>query len=193
MPETLFLLDLETDAAARHATLRLRDGDGIHIDAHEVALDAHAPSLWAGLFDTRRHVARMKDVEAPEAQLAALGRFLGESVLGPGIVTKLAEGVGQRTVLVRLPDPTRDDLAAAFARVRSTRGRTARALPAAPQTPPRPYVRATCRRRLSTSASCAMVSPSPCPTSRPGPPAFVPTSTRTSRSSPIGPRNATSW
>ena len=117
MPDTLFLLDLETDAAARRATLRLRDRDGIHLAAHEVALDAHAPSLWAGLFDTRRHVARMKDVEAPEAQLATLGQFLGDHVLGPGIVTELAEGVRQRTVLVRLPDPTKDDLAAAFARV----------------------------------------------------------------------------
>jgi len=59
----------------------------------------------------------MKDVAAPEAQLAALGQFLGEHVLGPRIAGQLAEGVDQRTVLVRLPDPTGDDLAAAFARV----------------------------------------------------------------------------
>jgi tetratricopeptide (TPR) repeat protein len=117
MPDALFLLDLETHAPDRRATLRLRDRDGVFLAAHEVALDAHAPSRWAGLFDTRRHVARMKDVEAPEAQLAALGRFLGEHVLGPGIAAKLAEGVHQRTVLVRLPDPSGDDLAAAFARV----------------------------------------------------------------------------
>jgi tetratricopeptide (TPR) repeat protein len=113
----LFILDLETDAAARRARLRLQDADGIHLAAHEVALDAHAPSLWSGLFDTRRHVARMKGVEAPEAQLENLGRFLGEHVLGAGIAGKLAEGGGQRTVLVRLPGPAGNELAADFARV----------------------------------------------------------------------------
>jgi tetratricopeptide (TPR) repeat protein len=95
----------------------LLHGDGREIAAHEVSLDAHPPSMWSGLFDTRRHVSRMRDVEAPEAQLAALGRFLGEHVLGREIAAALAEGVDQRTVLVRLPDPEGDGLAAAFARV----------------------------------------------------------------------------
>ena len=74
----LFILDVTTEPATRRATLRLQDSDGIHLAAHEVVLDEHPPSVWSGLFDTQRHIARMKDVEPPEAQLAALGRFLGE-------------------------------------------------------------------------------------------------------------------
>jgi alpha-D-ribose 1-methylphosphonate 5-triphosphate synthase subunit PhnG len=64
MPDALFLLDLESDATARRATLRLQDGDGVHLGAHDVALADHPPAKWAALFDTRRHVTRMKDVEA---------------------------------------------------------------------------------------------------------------------------------
>src|SRR5262245_57956776 len=113
----LFILDLATDTPARRATLRLKDEHGVHLAAHQVALDDPAPALWSGLFDTRRHVDRVKDVEARALQLAGLGQFLGEHVLGSGIAGKLAEGLDQRTVLVRLPDPTQNDLAAAFARV----------------------------------------------------------------------------
>jgi tetratricopeptide (TPR) repeat protein len=112
----LFILDVTT-GSDRTATLHLQDGDGSHVAVNEVSLDAHPPSMWSGLFDTRRHVSRMRDVEAPEAQLAALGRFLGEHVLGREIAAALAAGVDQRTVLVRLPDPEGDGLAAAFARV----------------------------------------------------------------------------
>jgi hypothetical protein len=114
---SLFLLDVETHAADRRARLRLLDENEVHLGAHEVALADHPAAMWSGLFDTRRHVARMRGVESPEAQLVALGRFLGEGVLGDEIAGKLAEGVAQRTVLVRLPDPTDDRLAAAFARV----------------------------------------------------------------------------
>jgi hypothetical protein len=113
---TLFILDVTT-GSDRTATLRLQDADGSHVATNEVSLDAHPPSMWSGLFDTRRHVSRLRDVEAPEAQLAALGRFLGEHVLGRDIAAALAEGVDQRTVLVRLPDPEGNGLAAAFARV----------------------------------------------------------------------------
>jgi tetratricopeptide (TPR) repeat protein len=116
-PTRLFILDLETDTAARCVTLRLHHEDGRFVAAHEVALDAHPASRWAALFDTQWHVRRMKDVEPPEAQLAALGRFLGEHVLGPGIVGALAEGVTPRTVLIRLPNAMHDLLAAAFAQV----------------------------------------------------------------------------
>jgi tetratricopeptide (TPR) repeat protein len=113
----LFILDVETDAATRRATLRLQDGDGVHLGAQVVTLDDPRPALWSALFDTRRHVAAFRDVEAPEAQLAAIGRFLGDHVLGPVIAGKLAEGKDRRTLLVRLPDPAHDALAAAFARV----------------------------------------------------------------------------
>jgi hypothetical protein len=113
----LFILDLSTDAAASRVTLRLQNEGGRELDEHAVTLADHRPALWEGLFDTRRHVRRMASVEAPEAQLAALGRFLGEKVLGAGIARRLAEGEDQRTVLVRLPDPGGDDLAAALARV----------------------------------------------------------------------------
>src|SRR5262249_31097013 len=61
----LFPLDVATDSAARRAALRLQDDHGAHLGAHEVALADHRPALWAGLFDTRRHVTRMKDVAPP--------------------------------------------------------------------------------------------------------------------------------
>jgi tetratricopeptide (TPR) repeat protein len=112
----MFILDVTT-GSADVATLRLQDGEGRHVAAHEVSLAAHAPSLWEAVFDTRQHVARMMNVEAPAAVLAKVGAFLGEQVLGRGIAAALAAGRGQRTLLVRLPDPTRDGLAAKLARV----------------------------------------------------------------------------
>ena len=101
MRAPLFVLDVETEAEARRATLRFQDGEGDELETRVVALDEHAASRWSALFDTRRHVRRMRDVEAPEAQLAELGRFLGEEVLGAGISRRLAEGLDQRTLLVR--------------------------------------------------------------------------------------------
>jgi tetratricopeptide (TPR) repeat protein len=112
----LFILDLET-RDEQHATLRLGDAQGNPLDAWELDLAQHPPARWAALFDTGRHVRHMRDVAAPEAQLDELGRFLGEQVLGPGIAARLAAGDAHRTLLVRLPDPERDRLAAAFARV----------------------------------------------------------------------------
>jgi tetratricopeptide (TPR) repeat protein len=112
----MFILDVTT-GSADVATLRLQDGEGRHVAAHEVSLAAHAPSLWEAVFDTRQHVGRMMNVEAPAAVLAKVGAFLGEHVLGRGIAAALAAGRGQRTLLVRLPDPTRDGLAAKLARV----------------------------------------------------------------------------
>lgn len=99
-----FVLDVATDPARRRVTLRLHNEHGALRATHEVALDAHPPALWAGLFDTRRYVARTRDVEAPEALLARLGRFLGEQVLGPEIARELAAGLEPRTLLVQVPD-----------------------------------------------------------------------------------------
>ncbi|MFO0759178.1 MAG: hypothetical protein U0359_21990, partial [Byssovorax sp.] len=114
---TLFTLDVETDAEKRRAVLRLADEAGRHLGAHEVEVDKHRPSFWSGLFDTRRHVRRLWWAKEPAEQLVELGGFLGEHVLGGEIARVLAEGIDQRTVLVRLPDPKEDWLAAAFARV----------------------------------------------------------------------------
>jgi tetratricopeptide (TPR) repeat protein len=110
----LFILDIKI-GSARTATLRLRDEHGTQVGVHEVALDAHAPSMWEAVFDTRRHV--VTGVEAPAVVLAKVGAFLGEHVLGSGIAAALAKGPGHSRLLVRLPDPTHDALAARFARV----------------------------------------------------------------------------
>jgi hypothetical protein len=113
---TLFTLDVSTDPAARHATLRLGDGEGRHLAAHEVALSAHPPAQWTAAFETRAHVRRMaRRGAAPEQQLDELGAFLGAHVLGPDIAGRLAAGIEARTLLVRLPDVPDDRLAVAFA------------------------------------------------------------------------------
>jgi tetratricopeptide (TPR) repeat protein len=113
---TLFTLDVSTDPAARHATLRLGDGEGRHLAAHEVALSAHPPAQWTAAFETRAHVRRMARRGAtPDQQLDALGAFLGEHVLGPDIAGRLAAGIDARTLLVRVPDAPDDPLAVAFA------------------------------------------------------------------------------
>ena len=46
----LFTLDVLTDPAARRVVLRLADGDGRHLAAHEVDLGAHPPARWAAAF-----------------------------------------------------------------------------------------------------------------------------------------------
>ncbi len=111
----LFTLDITTDPAARRATVRLADGDGRHLGAHEVDLGAHPPARWEAAFDTRAHLRRMKRTAPPEQQLAELGAFVGEHVLGPAIAARLASGIDARTLLVRIPDDPNDALAAGFA------------------------------------------------------------------------------
>jgi hypothetical protein len=112
-----FTLDVDTDPAARRAVLRLRDGAGVHLAAGEVDVGKSSSPLWPVLFDAGRHVRRMQRAEPAKDHIAELGRFLGEHVLGPSIAAELARGIHQRTVLIRLADPSADSLAAAFARV----------------------------------------------------------------------------
>jgi hypothetical protein len=113
----LFTLDVLTDPAARRVVLRLADGDGRHLAAHEVDLGAHPPARWAAAFDTRGHLRRTARLAAPAEQLDELGGFLGADVLGPDIAGHLTDGVGARTLLVRVPDAPQDPLAAGFARI----------------------------------------------------------------------------
>src|SRR5262245_7986694 len=122
----IFVLDVETDPQALAADLRLTDEHSRQLGAHQVRLADHPPSLWEGLFDTREHVQRYAGALQLDGQtqpatadqlLERLGVFLGERVLGPDIVGRLAQGRQHRTLLVRLPDPRSDLLAAAFARV----------------------------------------------------------------------------
>lgn len=118
-----FELAVATDPGAGVIHLRLLDGDGCQVAAHQVRLADHAAALWEGLFDTRAHVeryaggTRFTDHPAtPEELLERLGLFLGREVLGPEITAALAAGVHQRTLLVRQPS-AQDPLAAACARV----------------------------------------------------------------------------
>src|SRR5262245_39210277 len=122
----VYALDVVTDPKAMTATLKLKDVHEIFLAGNEVKLADHEASLWEGLFDTRRHVRRYAEHSLPDGQttpataeqlLERLGVFLGEHVLGKGVTAKLADGMGHRTLLVRLPDPRSDVLAAAFARV----------------------------------------------------------------------------
>ena len=89
----LFTLDLET-TGDRRATLRLGDEDGRNLDAWEFDLDQHPLSRRDALFDTRRRVRRMRNVEAPDEVLADLERFLGAHVLGPGSLRGSPRGTG---------------------------------------------------------------------------------------------------
>ncbi len=115
----VFFLDVETDEAARSASLRLTDEHGAHLGFHEVKLAAHGASDWEGVFDTRAHVRRMQSEARPAARLLAqVGEFLATSVLGPEIMAALEKDwIRSRTLVVRLPDTAGDRLAAAFARV----------------------------------------------------------------------------
>jgi tetratricopeptide (TPR) repeat protein len=112
-----FLLDIATEPGARRAVLRLSRHEGPFVAAHEVDLARHPASSWHGLFDLRRHVQTHRRVMPAKEQIAALGRFLGEKVLGPAIAGALAEGIAHRTLMVRLSSDPDDTLAAAFARV----------------------------------------------------------------------------
>ena len=113
----IFTLDVATEPAARRAILRLSHAGGQFIAAHDVDLTQHTDADWHSLFDTRRHIRSLEGITTPAVSLAAIGRFLGEHVLGPEIVRVLADGVNSRTLLVRLPSDPEDRLAAAFARV----------------------------------------------------------------------------
>jgi hypothetical protein len=124
----VFHLDVDPDATAGVVHLRLTDEQRRQLGAHQVRLADHGAALWQGLFDTRSYVRYYTGVHVTgqpataEDLLARLGVFLGQSVLGTEITAKLAAGVRQRTLLVKMP-PTREDqpendrLAAAFARV----------------------------------------------------------------------------
>jgi len=124
----VFHLDVDPDSAAGVVRLRLADEQGRQLGANQVRLADHGAALWQGLFDTRSYVRSYTGMQVAGRPatatdlLARLGVFLGRSVLGPEIMAKLAPGVRQRTLLVKMP-PTREDqpendrLAAAFARV----------------------------------------------------------------------------
>lgn len=107
-------------------TLRLRDERGQHKGFHEFTLSEHRPTLWEGVFDTRRHVSRYKnslrwpDADEPETEqqiLDRLGVFVGDAMLGPEILTELTASQQRRSLLIKLPSATDDVLAAALARV----------------------------------------------------------------------------
>jgi len=127
MPERsgrTFVLDVAIDPDTGIARLRLSDGEGRHLGAHQVVLAEHSPALWQGLFDTRAYVrayagsVRFTDRPATaEDLLDQIGVFLGETVLGPEILAALHAGVHHRSLLVRQPAAPEDRLAAAFARV----------------------------------------------------------------------------
>jgi len=128
MPAPAFELEITTEASSGLVRFQLRDSAGRHRGAHQVRLDPASGALWEGLFDTRAHVERYQGgtrfTDHPataEDLLERLGVFLGGTVLGPEITACLAEGVHDRTLLVRFPEPTgkEDDdlLGAAFARV----------------------------------------------------------------------------
>jgi len=83
-----FILDVATDAAENRATLRLLDGDGIHLADRPLALADH-PAQWAALFDLQGHVRRNARLGPADAQLADAARFLGEHALGAEICARL--------------------------------------------------------------------------------------------------------
>jgi len=122
----LFVLDVDVIPGRRALALRLSDEHGRHLGASQVRLDDHPASVWEGLFDARGYVRRFAgklklegkaEPATPGDLLARLGVFLGQAVLGAAITGALAAGIAQRTLLVRLPDPASDPLAAALARV----------------------------------------------------------------------------
>lgn len=128
MAAPAFELEITPEAASGLVRFQLRDSDSRHRGSHQVRLDPASGALWEGIFDTRSHVQRYQGgtrfTDRPataEDLLERLGVFLGGTVLGAEITGRLAEGVHDRTLLVRLPEPTgeedEDRLAAAFARV----------------------------------------------------------------------------
>ena len=79
-----FTHDVATDSTAHRATLRLADGEGGHLAAHwstsaYTLAPSGPPPSTPGVTSAARRRSRL-----PERQLADLGAFLGEHVLGPG-------------------------------------------------------------------------------------------------------------
>lgn len=120
----LFVLDVDLIPGRRALSLRLSDVYGRHLGANQVRLDDHPAAMWEGLFDVRGYLRRFagelrseRGTATAGELLARVGVFLGQHVLGGVITTALAAGIAQRTLLVRLPDPASDPVAAALARV----------------------------------------------------------------------------
>ena len=114
-----FELRIETDTDEKAARLKLFRADGTHLGSNEIRLPGHSSALWEGLFDTRCYVQRYEGSmifdDQPEPATARtllerLGLFLGEKVLGEGIVRALA-GPERRVLVVRLPTTDEDVLA----------------------------------------------------------------------------------
>ena len=106
--------------------MRLEDEHGQFKASNEVKLTNDNSAIWEGLFDTRRHVdryegsTRWEDAQAPETAeqiLNRLGVFLGQQVLGDGILNELTDSIARRMLVVKVPSSTDNLLAAAFARV----------------------------------------------------------------------------
>src|ERR1700732_1500821 len=118
----VFELAVECDAESGVLRFRLTDGVSRQIAAHQVQLGGKPASLWEGLFATRDYVERYTGVihegrpATGEDLLDGLGTFLGREVLGREVTCALARGIEQRTLLVRMPEPT-NELGAALARV----------------------------------------------------------------------------
>ncbi|MBI3939606.1 MAG: hypothetical protein HY315_02120, partial [Acidobacteria bacterium] len=120
-----FELIIETDPKEAIARLRLHDQQGAQVAMSPVELAKQSPAKWEALFDTRRHVGRYAGAlrdglntgsKTAKQILDEIGLFLGETVLGPDIMGRLA-GHQDRTLLIRLPGAAGDPLAAAMARV----------------------------------------------------------------------------
>ena len=120
-----FELSVETDTDQKVAWLKLSPADGGRVVSNDVRLGEHNSALWEGLFDTRHYVRRYEGAMVFDGQaepatagmlLERLGLFLGEEVLGEGIVRALADDA-RNTLVVRVPGAEEDLLGAAFARV----------------------------------------------------------------------------
>jgi tetratricopeptide (TPR) repeat protein len=121
-----YQLIVETFQEQNTVKLRLLDDNGQFRAANEIRLSDHRPSLWEGLFDTRRHLQRYEGStqwegadtpETAEQILNRLGVFLGTEVMGAEIFAALSQSRQRRTLVVKLPPAADNVLAAAFARV----------------------------------------------------------------------------
>lgn len=99
----LFILNVATKSAYRCATLPLQDGEGTHALVGPVR---QAASYRAD-----------KGRRAAEGVACGAEAVSGRTRTRPQHHHELAEGVESRTVLMQLPHPTLDNLAAAFAQV----------------------------------------------------------------------------
>lgn len=92
--------------------LRLQDAQGNPLAGQQVKISNHPVSQWQGIFDTRDYVVRFagnlmrqgEDIPVTAEQLLdEVGRFLGESVLGAQIMTRL-QGNAHRILAFLLHD-----------------------------------------------------------------------------------------